>query len=644
MPLDNGIAPRLQFLKMIRELRCNCLARAGAVACLLIALGLPAVAAGKSRSVLVVYSNSRLLPANIEFDRGLRAAIPTSAEPPVELFDEHLDVPRFRGPEYDRVFAGYLRGKYASRPPDVIVTVSEEALRFILAQRADLFPRVPVIHLVVSRSFLRSLLPLPDDVVGVPLEFNVSGTIDQALRWRPQARRLVLVTGASAWDREWEARLRDETAAFKDRATAEFLAGLPTGEVLKRLGQLGGDAVVFTPGYFQDGAGRSFMPRESVAAMAAAAAAPVYGPYDTFLGTGAVGGYMPSFAALGGQAGESALALLDGAAPASLRLPEFAPTALNVDWRRLRRWGVDQKAIPAGAVLHFKEPTFLEHYLKETIAVAAVLLLQALLIVGLVVERHRRHRAEQALLAQRFELAHASRVAVAGELTAAIAHEINQPLGAILNNADAADLILESGGDQRDELRAILSDIRRDDLRASEIIRRLRTLLAKHEIERQPFGLLEAVGDVESMLRAEARRRGVTLDVRPGTTPVTVVGDRVQIQQVLINLLLNAMDAVAGLPEERRSVVVTVETANGAATVAVRDRGNGVAPDDLPKLFDSFFSTKRQGMGLGLSVARTLVEAHGGRIRVENAPDEGVVFVVELPVVGAGGVPSARAA
>ncbi len=246
------------------------------------------------------------------------------------------------------------------------------------------------------------------------------------------------------------------------------------------------------------------------------------------------------------------------------------------------------------------------------------------------------------------------RLAVAGELTGSIAHEINQPLGAILSNADAADLILESGlesglepgpagaGDRRPELRAILADIRRDDLRASEVIRRLRALLDRQQVEHQPFDLEGTLGEVADLLRVEVRRRRVTLDIRAVETAVTLVGDRVQIQQVLINLLLNAMDAVAELPEERRTVVVSCTAAPGCIAIAVRDRGPGIAPEHLPQLFDSFFTTKREGMGLGLSIARTLVEAYGGRIWAENAPDLGAIFRIELPATHRAGSESTR--
>ena len=599
-----------------------------------------AAMAGETRHVLVLYSSHRLLPANLEAEGALRETIANSTE----LSAEFLDYPRFEGESYVRTVTTFLREKYALRPPEVLVVGGEDALAFLLDHRAQLFPTVPVVHMGVARSFLRSIPPLPADVVGVPIEYDFSGTIEQALRWHPRARRLVVVTGAASWDREFEARLRDEVARFQDRATAEFLAGLPTGAVLKRLGELGGDAVVFTPGYFQDGEGRTFTPREAARIMAAAATAPVYGPFNTFLGTGVVGGSMPSFAAMGRQAGQIVNALLDGAAPAALRVPAIMPNTLNVDWRQVRRWGIDENAIPGDAVVHFKMLTFLEQHRKEAIIAITVFLFQAGLIAWLLFERRRRRLAEQAVQKQRFELAHASRLAVAGELTGSIAHEINQPLGAILNNADAADLILESGADRRAELRAILADIRRDDLRASEVIRRLRALLAKHEVERLPFDLNEAVSDVATLLRVEARRRRLRLDIRPATTAATMVGDRIQIQQVLLNLVLNAMDAAADAPEDRRTVVVSVENVASSIAITVRDRGHGIAPEHLPKLFDSFFSTKRQSMGLGLSIARTIVEAHDGRIWAEHGPGDGAVFHIDLPAVSATAGQSSEAA
>jgi PAS domain S-box-containing protein len=249
------------------------------------------------------------------------------------------------------------------------------------------------------------------------------------------------------------------------------------------------------------------------------------------------------------------------------------------------------------------------------------------LVLCVVMDVTARKQAEEA----RQELAHSSRLAVLGELTASIAHEINQPLGAILGYADAAEMLLQSSPPAVDQVREILGHIRKDDLRASEVIRRLRALLRKRELEHQLLDLNEVVSDVVLLVRAEARRRGITVEPIPGYEFPVVRGDKVHLQQVLLNLVFNGMEAMADVPGQKRVTVRTGVNENGSVEVAVSDTGPGVLPDRLPRLFDPFFSTKKEGMGLGLSIARSLVEAHGGQIWAENNPDGGATFRFTLP-------------
>jgi PAS domain S-box-containing protein len=244
-----------------------------------------------------------------------------------------------------------------------------------------------------------------------------------------------------------------------------------------------------------------------------------------------------------------------------------------------------------------------------------------------------RKRAEEA----REMLALASRLALVGEITASIAHEINQPLGAILFNAEAAEMGLAAGSLDPGELRRILEDIRKDDLRASEVIRRVRSLLRARSLEMQEVDVNRLAADVVDMVGADASRRGVTLRTELDPEPAVVHADRIHVQQALLNLVVNGMDAMAGTEAAKRCLTVaTSRNPDGAVEIAVRDVGPGLEPDVLPRLFDSFFTTKKQGMGLGLSLCRSIAEAHGGSIVAENNDGAGATFRFRIP--GNGGV------
>jgi len=579
--------------------------------------------------VLVLYSNSPLGKGNIAFDSGLRQTINANPGQPIQIFSESLDEPEFGGDRYELTMANYLHDKYTERSLGAVLTLNDTALRFILRYRERLFPGVPIVYAGATRNWLRSMPTLPPDIVGVPVGFDFAGTVEQALRWHPRATHLVVVIGASKQD-DWEPLVRPEITPILGQVQAEYLIGLTLPALQKHLRELGSDSVVLTFGFFQDGDGRSYLLHDSAALVAAASSAPVYTPVETLMGTGVVGGRVLSYEQIGRQAGEILGRLFDGQ-PGWQRMPKAPASVLQVDWRQIKRWGIDPEQIPSDAVVSFRPPTLWQAYRNAVLGAVTVIVLLSVLVASLLLERLRRRRAEITMQKQHTALAHASRLAVAGELTAAIAHEINQPLGAVQTNADTAEVILQAGGDRREDLLRLVGRIRNDNLRASQVIKRLRALLARQEARRQPLELNAVLTDVEAFLRPELQRRDMSLALRPAKTPARILGDETQIQQVLINLILNAMDALAEAPLDRRSILVQVECTTGTHSVSVKDQGRGFADGDLSNLFDSFFSTKRTGMGLGLSIARTIVVAHGGSIRAERGPSGGAIFHVELP-------------
>jgi PAS domain S-box-containing protein len=265
---------------------------------------------------------------------------------------------------------------------------------------------------------------------------------------------------------------------------------------------------------------------------------------------------------------------------------------------------------------------------------------EGLFIVASVIDITERQKAEAESQQLRQELAHISRVATVGELTAAIVHELGQPLTAILSNAQAGLRLLASGRADMDEIREILEDVAAADLRATTVIQHLRSLFRKGEVERRPVPLNDVITELMAMLvrDAEPRRVSVVLDLAPGLPRVS--GDRVQLQQVILNLVVNAFDALAQVADGPRQVTVRTRALEGAQVqVDVVDTGPGIAADQLGSIFKPFVTSKGGGMGLGLSVSLSIVTAHKGQLWAESGPEGGATFHVALPAIADGGEP-----
>ena len=248
-----------------------------------------------------------------------------------------------------------------------------------------------------------------------------------------------------------------------------------------------------------------------------------------------------------------------------------------------------------------------------------------------------RKQTELEVQQQRGELAHLSRVTMLGELSGSLAHELNQPLTAILSNAQAAQRFLAHDNADLNEVRDILKDIVDEDKRAGEVIRRLRLLLKKGEVQHQSFDLNEVVREVLKLVRSDLVNQGVAVQADLAPALPEVNADRVQLQQVLLNLVMNACDAMTGGPAGDRKLIIRTELAAGEGIrVSVADRGVGLAPDNLEKVFEPFFTTKVQGMGMGLSVCRTIITAHGGKLWAANNPERGATFHFTLPATREG--------
>ena len=243
-----------------------------------------------------------------------------------------------------------------------------------------------------------------------------------------------------------------------------------------------------------------------------------------------------------------------------------------------------------------------------------------------------RKAAELQAEKDRAALTHMSRVSMMGQLSASIAHQLNQPLAAILGNAEAARKMLDREGLDRVEMKAICDDIITADLRAAEVIRRLGALFKRGEVAFAPLDLNELVAETLELVRTELVTRHVEVVTELDASLPPVDGSRVQLQQVLLNLILNAADAMADNGAEARTVTVRTETQGTDVRLCIVDRGTGIAPSDLDRIFDPFWSTKSSGIGIGLAICQSIIRAHQGTLTAANNPDRGSTFCVRWPV------------
>jgi len=303
------------------------------------------------------------------------------------------------------------------------------------------------------------------------------------------------------------------------------------------------------------------------------------------------------------------------------------------DWRQMQRWGISESHLPPGSEILFREQTVWQRYSWQVALITAVILLQAGFILALLREHRRRQLAEVQSRQRMTELARVIRFSTAGELTASIAHEINQPLGAILTNAETADAMLRSPSPDIAELGDIVKDILQDDRRASEVIRRMRSLLKKAPLELKSLDLNDLARETVEFLSTLAIGRKVELHslLTPGALPI--LRDRIQLQQVILNLVVNGIDAMSVTQSEHRIITIRTSRIEKFAQLSVSDRGPGIPEDKLKEVFEPFFTSKAEGMGMGLSIARTIIEAHNGHIWAKNRDHGGASFRVKLPLV-----------
>jgi signal transduction histidine kinase len=609
-------------------------ARCALLAWLLAAIAAASEAQPPVKQVLLLQSFDRGILVLDHFTSTFRLGLAERVGQPVNVV-QVVVTPTGAVGASEQAVVDYIQSIFADRPaPDLVVTVAGPAAAFARKHRQQIFPETPLLFASVDHRWIRDA-PLRDNETTIAVVNDFPRLVDDILRVLPETRQVFMVTGSGPIGRFWRKELDVEFARFRDRVTFLWSDEMNVPEIFQRCANLPENSAIVFLSFGVDAQGGSYADEPVLAQLSATASSPLFAAQSPLLGHGIVGGTMVEIGDLGRSAAEATSRILNGTPPERLRVAPRTASVSLFDWRELRRWGIAESRLPPGSVVRYRGPTLWEQYRLEVLGTAAALLLQTFLITWLLVERRARRRAEVASRRNLALAADANRRETMAALTSSIGHELGQPLSAMMHNAQALQMMLAAASATPEATAEIAADIQAEAVLATRIIDRHRTMLRSRQLDKKPIDLHSVVDESLALLAHDLASRGIEPVLDLASAPCTLEGDSVLLQQVLVNLVRNATDALAEVPSDRRLLTIRSQVGPSEVALAVCDTGPGLPAEVVAGLFTPFTTTKSQGLGIGLTIARTIVEAHGGTIGAHSNLAGGATFTVTLPRGGA---------
>jgi signal transduction histidine kinase len=604
--------------------------RCAALAGLLMLGAVSAEAQSPVRQVLVLQSFDRGNQVLDHFTGNFRVDLIQGAGTPVNVVQVTVGPTGFVSAP-DQAVVDFIRSTYGDRPkPDLIVTVAAPAAIFARKYRQQLFPDTPLLFAMVDQRFLGNP-PLGQEEAAVAAVNDFPKLVNDILQVLPETKQVFMVMGSGPIGKLWRREVEHQFKQFHHRVTFVWSDDMSLAEILRRCAALPEHSAIFYFVFGADATGTAYADERVLAELHATASAPLFAAHSAYLGAGIVGGTLLSIDDLSRHTADAAVRILKGASPGNVRVPLQSPGPRIFDWRELQRWGIPEDRLPPGSVVRYRRPSLWQEYRVAVLSAAGALAIQALLIVWLLFERRARRQAEIDSRRNLALAADASRRETMSALTHSITHELSQPITSMMYNAKALQTLVTAKRAPPDKIGEVLTDIHAQGLRAAQIIDRHRKMLRSHQLSKNPIALDAVVKESLALVAHEMTARQIEATVSLPLNPCLVSGDQVLVQQVLVNLMMNAMDAMAQTPPTRRHLTIGCEVRAADVEVSVRDTGAGLPTDVIGTLFTPFVTTKPHGLGMGLTIVRTIVEAHGGTINARNNPEGGATFTFTLP-------------
>ena len=603
--------------------------KAGVIFFLMALFACQVTLAAENKRVMLLHSFGQDFKPWSGYAKDIRAELKRQSPWPLDIIENSLVTARFSDENPDAQFVEYLSALFAKRPLDLIVSIGAPAADFVQRHRRRLFPATPMVLTAVDQRRVQ-YSNLTGNDVAVAVNINYLSAFENILQVLPDTKDVIVVVGSSPNEKFWKEAIGKQAAPLTNRIKLSWTDELPFEELLKQASALPPHTAIFWELMIVDAAGVVHEGNLPLERLHAVANAPIFSYDESFFGSGIVGGPLLIVADTSRLTATVAVRILNGEKAGDIKVSPVEFSAPRFDWGQMRRWGISEKNLPPGGEILFRDPTVWEQYRAHILAVTAAILIQAALIFWLLYEHWRRQRAEILARNTMSELSHVNRMATAGQLSASIAHEVNQPLAGIVANAQAALRWLEKANVE--EVREGLKRIVSDGHRASDIITNLRAMFKSDVQEKALVDINKLVLSVLALVRIDLQKHEIKLQTQLDDRIPQVLGNQVQLQQVISNLVMNAIESMGSLQTRALRIKTDLSQSN-TVHVSIEDTGTGIKSSDVAQLFKPMFTTKARGMGMGLSICQSIIENHDGRIWVSPGATAGSIFQFELPTI-----------
>ena len=591
-----------------------------------------------TKTVLILFEGSPDVPAYKPILDGIRLQLYKAFTDFYNLHVEFLEIGKYPDGNYPKENFILLNEKYRDIKPDLLICIQKNVIKILKDYAESYLLDLPTITFDLDYTNYGYLTDLSfnDSTTSIGLKFNIEKSISTALDFFPETSSIYFISGVSPFDKIMLQISLQAVKNFDGQFKVEVMTDLAMDEILQKVHQIQDSSLICIPVFITDKKLVPYYNPEAINIISREAHVPVIILSDMGMGEGAFGGYMLSFTKSGLLTGNAAVDILNGKDPNSINITEADYSEYIFDYRELKRWNLENsELIPTESIILFKPNNPFDKYKWIVGAVLLFLVLQTLLIANLI----RLNRNQKTLTKKMVEteskyrgFLHEDRSLRLGQMAASLSHELNQPLTAVLSTAQAGINFINSNEASPALLKQILQKIVENNKRTASILSSIRGMLKLENREKEKIDLNDCISELVEVYESEAKKQNTKINVTLVDNPVYIIADKIQIQQVLLNLIFNAAEVMEVQNTANRMIDIIQNIKNGDVIISVRDHGKGIDDSIKDRIFKPFVTSRVDGSGIGLSICKSIIEDHNGKIWVENKPDGGAEFFFSLKV------------